>query len=584
MLGKRSRQRGLFEADNQYLDYVGRESFYGFLANQRGKLFRDEEFAEIYCPDNGRPSVAPSLLANALLLQTHDQVSDEEAKARADYDLRWKVALGIEVDERPFAKSTLQLFRAQLILKEKMRAVFTRSLEYAQQTGYLKVRRLKVVLDTTNILGRGAVKDTYNLLGDGIQQLCRALAASQEQELDAWVAAHAFQDYFGSSLKGEAQVDWDDEQARQAFLQRIVGDAQRLMGLAQEMRATLREDDPASQQLAGGGQLLGQLIEQDVDLTAGQAELKEGVSRDRIISVHDPEMRHGRKSSAKRFDGHKAAIGVDAESQLITAVDVLPGNAADASPALPLTEASEQNTGLEVEETVGDCAFGDGNTRQEFADAERKLVAKVADHGRKDQIHKSEFRIDLQAMTCTCPASHTTATLIPTGFWVDKEGQKHPRQSFAFPVETCAACPLRSHCIKAKARRGRTVSLHPQEGLLQQARAFQQSPEFQPYRQMRQTAEHRLARLVQLGIRQARYFGRKKTLFQLLMAATLANLTLVATQTGQMRTKIGRFFAFFARLEATPEALRRFGDENGHLGQVFQRRLVTAVSKLPVSG
>lgn len=106
MIGKRSGQRGLFEADNQYLDFIGRDSFYGFLANQRGKLFRDEDFAEFYCPDNGRPSVPPSLLAYALLLQTHDRVSDEEAKARADYDLRWKVALGIEVDERPFARRT----------------------------------------------------------------------------------------------------------------------------------------------------------------------------------------------------------------------------------------------------------------------------------------------------------------------------------------------------------------------------------------------------------------------------------------------------------------------------------------------
>ena len=78
MLGKRSRQRDLFEADNQYLEFVGRDSFYGFLANQRGQLFRDEDFAEFYSPDNGRPSVPPSLLANALLLQTHDRVSDEE--------------------------------------------------------------------------------------------------------------------------------------------------------------------------------------------------------------------------------------------------------------------------------------------------------------------------------------------------------------------------------------------------------------------------------------------------------------------------------------------------------------------------
>jgi hypothetical protein len=50
-----------------------------------------------------------------LLLQVHDGVSDEEAKARADFDLRWKVALGIGLEERPFAKSTLQLFRGRAL-------------------------------------------------------------------------------------------------------------------------------------------------------------------------------------------------------------------------------------------------------------------------------------------------------------------------------------------------------------------------------------------------------------------------------------------------------------------------------------
>ena len=44
--------------------------------------------------------------------------------------------------------------------------------------------------------------------------------------------------------------------------------------------------------------------------------------------------------------------------------------------------------------------------------------------------------------------------------------------------------------------------------------------------------EHRLARLVQLGIRQARYLGRTKTRFQLYLAATVANLTLLAGKTG----------------------------------------------------
>jgi hypothetical protein len=106
MLGKRSVQSR--EGDHPYLDHVGRDSCYGMLAAQRNHLFRDEDFAALYCLSNGRPSVPPSLLATALLLQVYDGVSDDEAKARADFDLRWKVALGIRLEDRPFAKSTLQ--------------------------------------------------------------------------------------------------------------------------------------------------------------------------------------------------------------------------------------------------------------------------------------------------------------------------------------------------------------------------------------------------------------------------------------------------------------------------------------------
>ena len=189
MLGERSEQRGLWEADRLYIDHVGRGSFYGLLASMRGQLFEDEEFAELYCADNGRDSVPPSLLSTALLLQTHDRVSDAEAKQRADFDIRWKVALGIEVEDRPFAKSTLQLFRARLILHEKVREVFERSLRFARETGYLKSRRMKVALDTTYILGRGAVKDTYNLLSDGIVKLVRALSEVGRSDLDEWAAA-----------------------------------------------------------------------------------------------------------------------------------------------------------------------------------------------------------------------------------------------------------------------------------------------------------------------------------------------------------------------------------------------------------
>ena len=528
MLGERSDQRGLWEADRLYLDHVGRDTFYGLLASLRGRLFRDADFAEFYCPDNGRDSVPPSLLATALLLQSHDKVSDAEAKARADFDLRWKVALGIEVEDRPFAKSTLQVFRAQLILHDKVREVFESSLRLARESGYLKKRSMKVALDTTNILGRGAVKDTCNLLADGIVQLLRTLAAVEKSSVKEWGKARGYEGYLGSSVKGEAAIDWSDKRARQSLLAEIVRDADRLLELSRQAQGELSEDSEERRRIVVAAELLGQLLLQDVERAEGGVSLKDGVSKDRMMSVHDPEMRHGHKSSSRRFDGHKAAIVVDTDSQLITAVAVLPGNAPDNLGALELVEQSEANTGVPVQEAMGDAAYGDGATRQTFADAGRKLVARVP--GRPDRKHfpKDDFVIDLAAGSCTCPAGQVTHTIVPAGKRTDAAGRVHRLQAFQFDGAECRTCPLRSQCIAAKGRKGRRVLIHPQEGLLQEARALQQSAAYDEYRARRVAVEHRLARLVQLGLRQSRYFGRVKTRFQLYLAATVANLTLVA--------------------------------------------------------
>ncbi len=321
MLGERTEQRGLWEADRMYLDYVGKDTFYGLLASLRGQLFRDADFAEFYCLDNGRTSVPPSLLATALLLQTYAKVSDAEAKARGDFDIRWKVALwkvalwkvalwkvalwkvalwkvalgkvalGIEVEDRPFAKSTLQVFRGQLILRDQVREVFERSLRLARETGYLKRRSLRVALDTTYILGRGAVKDTYNLLADGMVKLLRALAAVDRTTVKAWAEAQGYQRYLGSSVKGEAAIDWSSKRERRKLLAEVVADADRLLELARQARDMLDTHSVQRREIVEAAELLGQLLPQDVERKGGDDDghgdggvsLKEGVSRDRMI-------------------------------------------------------------------------------------------------------------------------------------------------------------------------------------------------------------------------------------------------------------------------------------------------------------
>ncbi len=545
LLGKRNLQTSIFGADTRYLDKVGRATFYGFLATHSHRIFRDEDFSELYCDDNGRDSVPPSILAVALLLQSYDRVSDEEVVSRATFDARWNVALGTEPCEQPFAKSTFQLFRARLILNEQARAIFERSLSYAREIGFLKHRKMKAALDSTDILGRGAVKDTYNLLADGIRKLVGTLQRLSVKGLGQWLRERK-ERYFSKSFKGQAVIDWDDAEARQALLDTLVSDVKSLVKLAEEHKAQLSEDDPQREKLQESMGLLCELVAQDVEEDAsGSVTIKQGVSPDRIVSVHDPEMRHGRKSKSKRFDGHKATIAVDTESQLIIATDVVAGNASDGANALALCEQSEKNTGSEVETAIGDTAYGTAQVRREFADAEIKLVAKAPPIAERGTFTKEEFTIDLENETVTCPAGHTTSQWHHGATYMRRDGARLHGKVFKFDDALCTHCPWYEQCVSSRKGRGRSITVHPEEALLQEARAFQKTETFKEQYQERIVAEHRIARLIQLGVRQARYFGREKTAFQLAMVAAVANFTLIAAWQAQNGDD-SRFIFIFA--------------------------------------
>jgi hypothetical protein len=255
-------------------------------------------------------------------------------------------------------------------------------------------------------LGKGAVQDTYNLLGEGIEKLARRLLAIEGADEQTWVAEQGLAGYFGSSLKGKAAIDWDDARQREQLLTQIVGDARRVLSLAEKVK---QEHGEQAEAIEADAALLRRLIAQDVEeKPSGGCQVKEGTEKDRILSVHDPEMRHGRKSASKKFNGHKAAVAVDMESQLITGVEVLPGNAGDQEKALELVEQSERVMQAEVEETVGDCAYGGGPTRRAFAEQNRSLTAKVPVINNGDCFPKTEFAIDLEQMEVRCPAGQTT--------------------------------------------------------------------------------------------------------------------------------------------------------------------------------
>ena len=299
--------------------------------------------------------------------------------------------------------------------------------------------------------------------------------------------------------------------------------------VAERVRAGYPPDSAESGRIDVAAGLLKQLLAQDVERTTdGRAVLKDGVAKDRVPSVTDPEMRHGRKSKKGKFTGHKGAIAVDTESGVITAADVLPGNAPDNRDALALVQETSRNTGCEVAKVIGDCAYGDGATRRAFKEQGCELVVKVPRGGRPGYFAKGDFKIDLEQDAVTCPAGQTTRKWKLKRVRTGTRGEGVVVKQFEFAAEQCRGCVHYRQCVQSKLGKGRSIVLHPEEGLLQEARAYQQTAAFREDQRLRQVVEHRLARLVQLGIRKARYFGRGKTKWQLLIAAAVANLVLLA--------------------------------------------------------
>jgi transposase len=524
LLGRQSPQDELFRPDHLYRDHVGRDSFYGFLASSRRDLFSDDDFAGLYRSDQGRPSVPPSQLCVALLLQTRDGVSDEEAIQRTAYDLRWKVALGLELDEKLCAKSTLQLFRSKLILHEEYQRLFQASIEACRKSGLLKRKKLEIALDTTPIFGRGAVKDTFNLVSDQIRKVVQEIVGLKGYELEAMVAEHGLGRHFGSSFKSHFDLDWDDAAQKRALVGQLVADARVALELAKAAMRGYRTGAEATRGLAEARDLLADLLLQDIEETpadGGGPSIRQGTSRDRVVSTTDPEMRHGRKSHSKTFDGYKASVAVETESGVIVATDARAGNTPDSEGALQLVQEASDRCDTQTDRVIGDTAYGSIGTRREFEKQGVKVVAKAPPVGRrKVEFTLEDFKINAKRGVATCPAGKKS---------IRRDRVRKPAGwRYVFSRKDCRECPLRSKCTTARvSARMVTITEHSRE--LRRHRRYQRTKAFARIYRRRVVAEHRIARLAQLGVRQARYFGRARVAFQVSLAATVGNLTLAAS-------------------------------------------------------
>ena len=503
MLGRRP-DPGLFASANLLdLDQLD-GTIYGYLARNGRRTFTDYQFRGVYSK-RGRPSASPALMALACLLQHHESISDDMVMERLRYDLRWKAALDLDPHSfvPPFTKAPYVQWRARLVLHGKEGVAFEASVRKAVREGLLP-DSLRVALDSSPVRGRGAVKDTFNLLSDAIRKTVRDLAQDEGSEPEEVAAKIGVERHFRSpSVKGSELVEWSSPEAVSAFLEGLLEDGERVVAEARA-RGCARE----------AVDLLQKIVEQDVDQEGEKPQIRQGVAKGRTVSVSDPEQRHGHKSNGKSYTGHKVHVAVDTETEIVTAVEVTEPATADGAMTGNLLAQTERNTGLKIGEALGDSAYGTQPAQEQAAEHEVELRTKMPRHSRKGMFGPGDFDVAEDGKSAVCPAGHRS---------YDGHRPRKVGILLAWPKAVCQACPLKDRCFKNKrGHRQLMVTEHHHDRRAREAWA--RSPEGRVVLKERIAVEHAIGRAKNKGGGRSRYFGRAKTRFQWLWTTALTNL------------------------------------------------------------
>jgi hypothetical protein len=515
LLGRVDAQGSLLETRHVRRHLVTKGSFYERLADAGEEIVVDEDFAHLYAAGKGRPSIPPSVMIRAMLCATHDKTSDAETSRRTRVDSDWKAAMGVDDWFEGIGATTFSLMRARMVAHDADSKLFDKTLERAVEAGIFD-QPLTAIIDSSPVHGAGAVADTYELIRKMMGRLARAMGGRLDPRLRAAAIELA---------AAKPDIDWQDPAARQAHLGDLVELAATMLGEAAAI------DVAGDEEVAEAAGLLSQVVRQDVEATGDGPGIRDGVAADRVVSHSDPQMRHGRKSASRRFDGHKLDVMVDEASELVLGVDVRAGNAGDGEGAAPLLADVQAVEGIDIQTLLGDMAYSDGDVREAVEEAGADLVAKVPPITNAGRFPKTDFDIDPVAGRVVCPAGQITTDARAV---TDHKGR--PAVVFHFSSDTCAACPLRDQCTTGNG--GRTVTVGRHHDRIEAARAAQNQPDTKALLRRRSKVERKIDHLQDLGMRKARYHGRRRTLLQARLAATVANFKRLAVLGARQGTSL----------------------------------------------
>ncbi|HEX4352578.1 MAG TPA: transposase [Polyangiales bacterium] len=496
---------------------------FAFLRQHRRQLFDDAFQAELEAmyrdTGAGKDAHPPALMAMVVLLQSYAGASDATAVELALLDLRWQMVLDcLGAVEPIFSQGALFDFRERLIAANLDRRLLERSRELAFETKAFDPKKLpktlRVAMDSSPLEGAGRVEDTINLLGHAGRKIVTCAA-----QLTGWTEARVCREagcplLLASSIKAGLDLDWSDPEEKASAVPTVI---EQLTSLERWVTTRLPDEltrPPLDSHIATLRQIISQDLEPDPG-ASGRVRIRNGVADDRRVSIEDKEMRHGRKTKSKRFNGFKRHLGIDLDTLLILAIAVLPANRPE-DEAAPQLAADIAAQGLTIGALYIDRGYINALIVDDILARRGAVVCRpwLARNG--DFFAKSDFKLNLRDRTITCPAGEQQ----PISFGSKVE----------FPAETCGGCPLRAKCTDAAPDRGRSVAIADNEML--QHRLRKQAATIAGRARLRERipVEHRQAHTCRRQGTTARYLGIRKNEFDLRRVSALSNFEVIQRQ------------------------------------------------------
>jgi hypothetical protein len=505
--------------EDKLLGLLKKQKLWIFLRLHRHLIIDDEvreRLVRMYASSGRGKPVSAERLTLALVLQVFTGLADHEVPIATATDRRWRMVLDLldeEVDEKAFSQGTVFNFRERARAHGLMEFLLEKTVSLARETKGYSHKRLRMMIDSSPLVGAGRVEDTFNLIGRAIGQLT-AVAAEQAGRSTAELAEELeLSVVSASSVKAALDVDWRLPHARNEALNVLI---EQFAQLRVWLEGQFEEEALATPPLSESIEVVERLIEQDTepdpdDPSSGARQIRQG-GEDRQVSLSDPDMRHGRKSKTKLFVGYKRHISVDADVPgLVTGVEVLPANVHEYAAAQPLLESAE-NAGFEVTEAHHDRGYLASEALHERRAKGMRMLSKPPTPPRtRKRLGKADFAIDTQTGTVTCPAGHTKTV---------HHGKT--RSSASFTRSICTQCSRMSECLPKHGQK--VIVLHPHEDLFQQWAAELATAEGREARRARVAVEHALGKLSSIQGNKARYRGLDKVQFHTVCCALVANL------------------------------------------------------------